>query len=176
MLREVGNAEVERRLTLLGRRYRLVRGRIPVGRSWGHARQRALVARSASLPVPVAAEAHRAYWLFEGRLYWEDDDLDERDVLALVRERELRRRRRLERAHATLAAAGEEGPPRRRALAREVRRAVFERDGGRCADCGSGFDLQYDHVIPVALGGADNAANLQLLCGECNRRKGAGVG
>ena len=107
MLREVGNAEVERRLTLLGRRYRLVHGRDPVGRSWGHSRQRALMVRSASSPVAVACDGRRAYWLFEGRLYWEDQDLEERDVLALVREREHRQRRRLERAHATLAAAGE---------------------------------------------------------------------
>jgi HNH endonuclease len=176
MLREVEGAVVERRLTLVGRRYRLVRGRAPVGRSWGRARQRALVVRSASIPVPVAADGHRAYWLFEGRLYWEDADLEERDVLALVRERERRQRRRLERAHATLAAAGDGLAPHRRAIPREVRQTVFERDGGRCADCGSAFDLQYDHVIPVALGGADNTANLQLLCGECNRRKGAGVG
>jgi 5-methylcytosine-specific restriction endonuclease McrA len=30
-----------------------------------------------------------------------------------------------------------------------------------------------DHVIPVALGGATTLANLQLLCGACNREKGA---
>jgi hypothetical protein len=48
-----------------------------------------------------------------------------------------------------------------------VRRAVFERDGGKCVECGSTFDLQYDHVIPVALGGATTVENLQLLCGDC---------
>ena len=41
--------------------------------------------------------------------------------------------------------------------------------------CGAQFDLQYDHVIPVALGGATTAANLQVLCAPCNRRKGAGL-
>jgi len=55
---------------------------------------------------------------------------------------------------------------------REMRRAVYERDEGRCAVCGSQFDLQYDHVLPVALGGATSVENLQLLCGECNQRKG----
>jgi anti-anti-sigma factor len=35
------------------------------------------------------------------------------------------------------------------------------------------FDLQYDHVIPVALGGATTTGNLQLLCADCNRKKGA---
>ena len=56
-----------------------------------------------------------------------------------------------------------------------MRLAVWERDGGRCTECGTDFDLQYDHVIPVALGGATTAENLQLLCGPCNRRKGAAI-
>jgi 5-methylcytosine-specific restriction endonuclease McrA len=66
--------------------------------------------------------------------------------------------------------------PRREALPRELRYAVWERDGGRCVECGSAFELQYDHVIPVALGGATSAENLQLLCGDCNRAKGATLG
>ncbi len=53
-----------------------------------------------------------------------------------------------------------------------MRRAVFRRDGGRCAACGSEELLQFDHVIPVALGGASTADNLQLLCAPCNREKG----
>ena len=61
----------------------------------------------------------------------------------------------------------------REPIPREMRRAIFERDGGKCAQCGSNFDLQYDHVLPVALGGATTIDNLQLLCGDCNREKGA---
>jgi 5-methylcytosine-specific restriction endonuclease McrA len=38
-------------------------------------------------------------------------------------------------------------------------------------ECESNFDLQYDHVLPVALGGATTVPNLQLLCAGCNRSK-----
>lgn len=58
-------------------------------------------------------------------------------------------------------------------ISREIRRAVFERDGGWCIECGSNFDLQYDHVIPVALGGNSSIENLQLVCSRCNQSKGA---
>ncbi|MCW2989506.1 MAG: hypothetical protein JWM73_100, partial [Solirubrobacterales bacterium] len=67
-------------------------------------------------------------------------------------------------------------PVRRGPVVREVRLAVWQRDGGRCVECESDFDLQYDHVIPVAMGGGTSVANLQLLCGDCNRRKGGTLG
>lgn len=65
-------------------------------------------------------------------------------------------------------------PPRQRQpIPREVQREVFTRDGGRCVECGSDFQIQYDHVIPHSLSGADTAQNLQLLCAPCNQSKGA---
>jgi 5-methylcytosine-specific restriction endonuclease McrA len=127
----------------------------------------------AEQPVCLLEDDGRRWWWFRDRFFSEADDLSPADVAALVLDRERRRRRTLERAHAALTA--EQSRPRRRAIPEPVRRAVWERDGGRCAGCGSGFDLQYDHVIPHALGGADSVANLQLLCGSCNRAKGAGL-
>jgi 5-methylcytosine-specific restriction endonuclease McrA len=61
--------------------------------------------------------------------------------------------------------------PRRVPIPKEVRKAVFDREGGRCVECGSTFDLQYDHILPFALGGATTVENLQLLCSTCNQEK-----
>lgn len=55
-----------------------------------------------------------------------------------------------------------------------VKEEVFERDRGRCVKCGSIRDLQFDHVIPHSRGGGNDAANIQILCGDCNRAKGSG--
>jgi hypothetical protein len=177
MLRELkGGALVRHRLTPLGWRWRFEHGGTVHGRAWSTRRVRAIEAAQRERPVRIARDGRRCTWLFEGRCYREDDGLCARDVLALVRERERRARRRLERAHAALARDGAEPATRREPIARDVRRAVFERDGGRCVACGSGFDIQYDHVIPLSMGGAGTVENLQVLCASCNQRKGASLG
>jgi len=66
--------------------------------------------------------------------------------------------------------------PARRATTRAMRQEVYDRDGGRCVACGSAFDLQYDHIIPLARGGSHTAQNLQLLCSACNQRKATTIG
>jgi hypothetical protein len=60
-----------------------------------------------------------------------------------------------------------------RVIPQDVKIAVAARDGGRCRQCGSSQDLHFDHVIPWSKGGANTVNNIQLLCGPCNRRKGA---
>lgn len=63
-------------------------------------------------------------------------------------------------------------PTPRRPLTRADRRVIFDRDGGRCCHCGETFDLQYNHIVPLVVGGSNELSNLQLLCGPCNQRKG----
>ena len=175
MLREVRDATFVRR-GLLFASYTLAAGAREVGAPLRRRRYAALLARQAAEPVVAAREPGRVWWLYRDRVFRADDDLGSRDVRALVHERDHRRARALERAHAGLARDAAPPAPRREPLPRALRYAVWQRDGGRCTRCGSGFDLQYDHVIPVALGGATSAENLQLLCGDCNRAKGASLG
>jgi 5-methylcytosine-specific restriction endonuclease McrA len=49
--------------------------------------------------------------------------------------------------------------------------AVLRAQRGRCAYCPGTDDLELDHVVPIARGGAHAKANIQWLCGPCNRRK-----
>lgn len=45
-----------------------------------------------------------------------------------------------------------------------------------CAGCGSGLDLERDHVHPRSAGGTDDPSNLQVLCHHCNNKKNGLVG
>jgi len=63
----------------------------------------------------------------------------------------------------------------RRAIPEDVRHAVWRRDEGRCVQCGNQESLEFDHIIPVARGGANTERNLQLLCERCNREKSATI-
>ncbi len=50
--------------------------------------------------------------------------------------------------------------------------ALFAKQAGLCAACGSCDRIEIDHILPVALGGSSDPHNLQLLCRPCNRTKG----
>ena len=59
-----------------------------------------------------------------------------------------------------------------------VRVAAFVRCGGACQGEGCGRKLrsgsyQYDHVIPVSIGGKSDLANCQVLCRRCHNDKTA---
>jgi HNH endonuclease len=60
-----------------------------------------------------------------------------------------------------------------------VQRAVFFRERGRCAQCGTDISglldalpqKQFHHIIPLARGGLNDITNIQLLCSGCNAEK-----
>lgn len=62
----------------------------------------------------------------------------------------------------------------REPIRKEVRSAVFARDGEVCAYCATtGGPFEIDHIVPVALGGSNALRNLTVACPPCNRSKGA---
>jgi hypothetical protein len=61
-----------------------------------------------------------------------------------------------------------------RTFSENMKREAYERQGGNCKNCGNHFEyeeMEGDHIDPWHLGGKTNAANCQMLCKSCNRRK-----
>lgn len=58
-----------------------------------------------------------------------------------------------------------------RHIPQDVKTAVWQRDQGRCVQCGATSYLEFDHIIPFSKGGANTVNNLQLLCRGCNAKK-----
>lgn len=63
-----------------------------------------------------------------------------------------------------------------RAFDDNTKREVYERQNGICKICGKHFEIEQmeaDHITPWKEGGRTIEENCQMLCRECNRRKGA---
>ena len=69
------------------------------------------------------------------------------------------------------AAEYQRSGPKREPISNDVKLLVWSRDGAACVRCGSSEKLHFDHVIPVAKGGGNNADNVQILCQACNLKK-----
>jgi hypothetical protein len=183
MLRRVENVQVFYKRDLWGlctRKYKVL---LQVGKKEHFSARRvtvdqfrALEAQSAERPVHYMTIGERAFWRYDGKWHTDNEGLDAQQVHALLVTRAMRNSDRVNRAM-TIAAQGQlPVPSQRTGIAPEVRQLVWQRDQGRCVYCGATSELQLDHQIPVSMGGSNTEANLQLLCGPCNRRKGAAVG
>ena len=63
-----------------------------------------------------------------------------------------------------------------RAFPEDIKLAVWEQQKHVCPHCGKEFDLEFmegDHITPWREGGRTVIENCQMLCRECNRRKGS---
>ena len=113
----------------------------------------------------------RDLWWTPSGLFWTDPDMTADQVKLLVEDRKRRTDHKVDRLQKRAEHGESASGQRRESIPSDVRISVYERDGGRCANCGIDKDLQYDHIIPVAKGGGNSAENVQLLCGDCNRQK-----
>jgi len=68
-------------------------------------------------------------------------------------------------------------PSQKRYVPKAVKTFIWKRDEGRCTyldpitqkKCNSRFQIQIDHVQPLALQGKTEIKNLRLLCAQHNR-------
>jgi hypothetical protein len=177
MLRRDSAARFQKHGVWIFARYRLHSAGSQSETSWNWSQGRAVLERQIDEPVALLTddETRRTWWLFRDHFYWEDEGYEAREVKALILERVSRKDRRLQRALALMEQQEALVPPGRTPISDEVKIFVWNRDGGRCVKCGSAERLEFDHVIPVSLGGANTPRNLQLLCEPCNRGKGASI-
>jgi hypothetical protein len=65
---------------------------------------------------------------------------------------------------------------RRRIIPSSVKLQVWQRDKGRCIECGATDELHFDHILPFSKGGTSlTAENVQLLCARHNLAKSAKI-
>ncbi len=63
-----------------------------------------------------------------------------------------------------------------RAFDDNTKRDIYKKQGGKCAYCGKRFelkDMHADHITPWCKGGRTIPDNCQMLCVECNLKKGS---
>lgn len=136
-----------------------------------------LRAEQKKAPVLLGSEGENSFFWFRDKVYVTTEDLSTNDVHALVTVDENKKRLQLEKAHALVAMTRQlDERLKRQPISQDLKLLVWQRDAGRCVECGSHEELEYDHVIPLAMGGSNTDRNLQLLCAVCNRRKGASLG
>jgi hypothetical protein len=119
------------------------------------------------LEVAKGDEDERSYALYRGTVWLCNRPLEAAQWQLLV-DRSVER----EQAELVAALAGEvDQSQTRERISPEIRRAVWIRDQGKCARCGSRERLEFDHIVPVTRGGSSTERNVELLCEVHNRAK-----
>jgi hypothetical protein len=136
-------------------------------------------------PVPIADETGRKFygdncWAYRDKVFCvEGANLVSEEELKLRIKHECAKHsaelQRLRREVEAFENLDKISSARRERIPEAVRMFVWQRDGGRCLECGTKESLEFDHIIPVVEGGATTERNIQLLCEPCNRRKGRKV-
>lgn len=116
------------------------------------------------------------YFLYRGIYYRSEIEISENEVLMVLQTMWESKKEKLSHALERIKAKAEFEGNLRSPIPNEVQITVWNRDGGKCVKCGSSINLEFDHIIPVSMGGSNTARNIQLLCERCNRSKGANIG
>lgn len=96
----------------------------------------------------------------------------ERRISALIRDGEIQKQTGI----IPYVLTGDERHLDLRSFPEDIKLAVWERQNHICPICGKEFDFEFmegDHITPWREGGRTVTENCQMLCRECNRRKGA---
>jgi hypothetical protein len=102
----------------------------------------------------------------------DEEHLDPEDLFLCFLDIVDSERRKFEKLRARFSSESlSNGRRKRQPIPEEVRIMVWRRDEGRCVQCNSNENIEYDHIIPHSRGGSDTARNIQLLCMNCNRAK-----
>jgi 5-methylcytosine-specific restriction endonuclease McrA len=131
--------------------------------------------RQGDEPVKLHEYGGRTWWWFKKQVYVESEGLSSADVKALALQLQRSKDATLERAHAELRGEALAGARPREPISEAVRHEVWRRDQGRCVDCGSRENLEFDHIVPWSEGGSNTVRNLELRCESCNAKKGARI-
>lgn len=60
---------------------------------------------------------------------------------------------------------------KRKKLSLEEKSFLLACDNFSFRNCGSEKEIEFDHIVPLSRGGADDVSNMQVLCRKCNTRK-----
>ena len=177
MLRKDASAAFLKTGVWMFSRYRFQAGGAEASRALSNGTYGRMLRRQHQTPVLLLldTERRRSWWMFRDAFYCDDASFSEVEVKALLLVRESQRDRRVQRAVALMEQGSTPAAGIREVIPGAVKRAVWKRDGGRCVSCGGRERLEFDHIIPVSMGGASTARNLQLLCESCNRQKGGSL-
>ena len=96
----------------------------------------------------------------------------ERRISALIRDGEIQKQTGI----IPYVLTGDERHLDLRSFPEDIKLAVWEQQSHICPICGKEFDFEFmegDHITPWREGGRTIVENCQMLCRECNRRKGA---
>lgn len=120
------------------------------------------------------------YWAYRGRVVRAEggNELSPEDLRLKIKHAVLRHDKAFERMRREIEAlenVERVDVAQRERLPDSVRLFVWQRDQGKCVKCGGAEKLEFDHIIPVIKGGSNTERNVQLLCEQCNRTKGASI-